>query len=160
MPDEPTYRPSGRVILLDAERRTLLVRFVDPVERKEYWATIGGVLEPGESFAEAARREMIEETGLEAFVFGPCIWICRQRFRMLGSEVEAEEHFFVVTTETTAVAPSALSPIELESMVEFRWWSLRALEESPEVFYPEGLVTLLTPIVRGDVPAEPIQIGD
>ena len=136
------------------------MRFVDPVERREYWATIGGALEPGESFAEAARRELVEETGLEAFEFGPCIWINRQRFRMLGSEVDAEEHFFLVTTETTTVAPSALSPNELETMVEFRWWSLRAIEESPEVFYPEGLVTLLTPIVRGDAPAAPIQIGD
>lgn len=32
---------------------------------KNYWATPGGGLEPGESLYEGLRREMIEETGVE-----------------------------------------------------------------------------------------------
>ncbi len=32
-----------------------------------YWHTIAGGVEPGETAVEAARRELREETGLEAF---------------------------------------------------------------------------------------------
>jgi ADP-ribose pyrophosphatase YjhB (NUDIX family) len=55
----------GAVVLVPAERswRVLLVRRARP-PREGAWTIPGGHVEPGESFADATRREALEETGL------------------------------------------------------------------------------------------------
>jgi 8-oxo-dGTP pyrophosphatase MutT (NUDIX family) len=53
--------PSVAVMALDGEGRLLLVRAADTGQ----WQTVGGAIDPGETPAEAARREAVEETGLE-----------------------------------------------------------------------------------------------
>ncbi len=66
----PAYdveRTSVRVVLLDDDERLLLFRTVDPTmpEIGEWWELPGGGIEPGESYAETAVREICEETGFE-----------------------------------------------------------------------------------------------
>src|SRR5580692_919160 len=56
-------RLAGRVIVLDPDDRVLLFRYDDGPPNGRHWSTPGGGLEPGESFAEGAQRELIEETG-------------------------------------------------------------------------------------------------
>lgn len=50
------------VILHDERRRVLLQRRVD----NGLWGLPGGILEPGEGILDCARRELLEETGLQA----------------------------------------------------------------------------------------------
>ena len=52
--------PSVSVILFDGRQRVLLVRHVEG----NVWTTPGGMVEPCETPADAAVREMWEETGL------------------------------------------------------------------------------------------------
>ena len=64
----PAYdveRTSVRVVLLDDDDRLLLFHTVDPTmpEIGEWWELPGGGIEPGESYAETAVREIGEETG-------------------------------------------------------------------------------------------------
>lgn len=60
-----------RVIVLDDDNRILMVRQDHP-ERK-VWMVPGGSIEEGESSAQAAVREVLEETGLEIET-GGLIW--------------------------------------------------------------------------------------
>jgi len=52
-----------RVIVLDEENRILMVKHVHP--ERTVWMVPGGGIEEGESSAQAAVREVWEETGLE-----------------------------------------------------------------------------------------------
>jgi 8-oxo-dGTP diphosphatase len=53
--------PSVAVMAFDGRGRLLLVRATDTGQ----WQTVGGAIDPGETPAEAALREAVEETGLE-----------------------------------------------------------------------------------------------
>ena len=58
--------PAAGAAVFDTGGRLLLARHVDD----GLWATVGGGIEPGERPAEAALRELVEETGLQAEILG------------------------------------------------------------------------------------------
>ena len=60
-----------RVIVLDEENRILMVKHDHP--ERTVWMVPGGGIEEGESSAQAAAREVFEETGLEVEVSG-LVW--------------------------------------------------------------------------------------
>ena len=60
-----------RVIVLDEDNRILMVKHDHP--EREVWMLPGGNIEERESSAQAAAREVLEETGLEVEVSG-LIW--------------------------------------------------------------------------------------
>ena len=62
MGTRPLLMPGSCVVVLNEQREVLLQRRSDTRD----WGTIGGALELGESFEEAAARELHEEAGLRA----------------------------------------------------------------------------------------------
>src|SRR5215218_3729787 len=81
MPEIPALygavRPTARVVLLDRNDRILLMkgRLPGGAERTGAWFTVSGGVETGETFLEAAAREIREETGIVDFQLGPVIWV-------------------------------------------------------------------------------------
>lgn len=71
-PREVVEHPGAvAVLVLDREERVLLVRQHRPAAGRALWEIPAGKLEPGEAPEAAARRELLEETGLSAKILVP-----------------------------------------------------------------------------------------
>ena len=69
MENKPAIRPTARVLLLDDQDRVLLFCGQDATNPSmRFWFPAGGGIEPGETAEEAARREVLEETGFADLV--------------------------------------------------------------------------------------------
>ncbi len=143
----PVARRAGRVLLVDAQRRLLLFRGGDPLlpEAGTWWFTPGGGLDEGESFAQAAARELREETGLvvDPVDLGEVVFERENEFRWNGVHYLQSEEYFLLRVDSHDVDESGLSPLEVAAFVEHRWWDLDALAGTVDEVYPTGLAELL-----------------
>lgn len=143
-------RVSARVVLLDHDNRVLLLRGTDPAGQApgEFWFTSGGGVEPGESLAEAAVRELGEELGLDvdpARLRGP-LWRRRSLFTFDGALLDSEEYFFTLRVDGFVPHPRALSERERRFLLEYRWCTaeqVRGLAADGAEVYPQDLAELL-----------------
>jgi 8-oxo-dGTP pyrophosphatase MutT (NUDIX family) len=143
-------RPSSRLLVLDQDNRVLLFRFVfnrGPLAGQNYWATPGGGLEAGESFADAARRELFEETGILRDAVDQEVAEREFVLQLLDGEyVMAEERFFVVRVADQSLSRDHWTPTEMEVMTDHRWWSVEELTSTGEAVFPETLVSILASV--------------
>lgn len=141
-------RPSSRLLVLNRARSLLLFRFVHEtgaLRGKDYWATPGGGLEPGETFAEAAVRELIEETGIFVAEVGAPISQREFILRLTdGEEVMADEQFFVVTVEDhQAILRDNWTDQEVEVIKDHKWWNALELKSTSDIVWPDDLPEIL-----------------
>ena len=156
-------RHAARILLIDSRDRVLLFRVPsgDPEGPDRLWITPGGGLEPGESFEQAALRELREETGLEGVALGPCLWSRPDVFYREGQRYEGIERIFLVLTPEVEITLAAFDPSEAARIYEYRWWSVEEIGGSSprDVFAPRRLGELLPQIIAGDIPSSPIDAG-
>ncbi len=159
----PRYRASGRVLLLDGRGRLLLLDTLTPEEEQaRLWVAPGGGLHPGESFEQAALRELWEETGVELRAPVSLVWTRRVVFPFGGGPIDSDERFFLarLAEPEVDVAPRALQPLERELLRGHRWWGAAELAAARgEAFAPSRLVELLPPLLAGELPQAPIDVG-
>jgi len=158
MTDLPTKRyprPAARILLLDRAGRVLLFRF-DPEGRPPFWCTPGGALDPGETYEQAARRELLEETGIDADP-GPQV---AQRvvdfITVEGYPVTADERWFLLRLdaderEAPIVDTSRHTELERRIMRSWRWFDRDALGELGELYFPEDLAALVNGAAMTDI---------
>ena len=140
-------RPSSRLLVLDALNRLLLFRFehkTGPLAGKMFWATPGGGLDPGESYEQAACRELREEVGLHITDPGPQVARREAIFQMPDGEMaHADERFFLVRAGELNLSQEGWTDLEREVMTEHRWWPQAELRSIREQVWPENIADIL-----------------
>lgn len=146
-------RNAARIVLISPAQRVLLFEARNN-QGEHFWLMPGGGLEPDETFAEAARRELWEETG-HNLEMGPCIWTRCHTYAWGGVHCTQREHFFVARS-----GDETINGANADSYVlSHRWWSMEEITRSTALFAPRRLSTLLPPILAGDYPAVVIDAG-
>lgn len=151
--DGVPFRRGARVIVLDEHDRLLMVKGhdLDQPERG-WWFTVGGGIDPGETAAQAASRELREETGLVVpadELVGP---VLRRTavFDFFARTVRQDEEFFLARVEAPGETTTAgWTAIERQFMDDVRWWELDALERVEEEVFPGEIVDVVRGLLGG-----------
>lgn len=135
-------RRAARIIVLDRQDRALMFRF-NVAGRPPFWVTAGGECEPGEDFDNAARRELFEETGIEADP-GPQIARTTPEFITVeGEPVQADERYYLVRVAKTLIDTANHTELERSVMTQHRWFTLGELRDWPEAVYPATIADMI-----------------
>lgn len=136
-------RRAARILLIDEHERLLLIRFAPP-DRRAFWCGVGGECDPGEDFADAAVRELFEETGLKVASCGPEVARRAEDFVTLeGEPVTSDERFFRVQAQCFTPDTSGHTAIERALIQEFRWFTREELAQWHEPVFPQNIIELL-----------------
>ena len=147
-------RPAARVLVISDAQSVLLLHAQDS-QGHRWWLAPGGGLDAGESFEDAARRELREETGRDLLV-GPLIWTRRHVYNWAGTPQDQYERFFVARCgEEFPVTPSVPDTY----IIGHRWWHLREIQDSSDDFTPRRLADYLPKIFSGEYPDPPFDCG-
>jgi 8-oxo-dGTP pyrophosphatase MutT (NUDIX family) len=107
-------------LLLDPLNRVLLIHARDPKDPGHHWWELpGGGLDDGEDLADAARRELAEESGILLRELGRKLWVRESRFRYRGRAHHRIEHVFLART------PSTLAQVPPQAHREREGWADR-----------------------------------
>jgi ADP-ribose pyrophosphatase YjhB (NUDIX family) len=151
------------VLLLDPDDRVLLLGYDDG--RGRYWALPGGGLEPGETHAQAAVREVAEEVGM-VIELGPELWTAERAIVHSVGAVVQHERVWLARVGAAQLAAAARADLAVSHAADdirgHRWFDARTLADCRERFTPPQLPALAAAVLRagGARPAGwPVALG-
>jgi len=158
---QPRDRLTARVLLLDPEGRILLMkgRLPSNPDGPGAWFTVGGGYEPGETLAQAALREIREETGIVEALLGPVIGVREGVMRLAhGEAVLMKESYLVARCAACEPVRDGWDAVERDLIDDMRWWTHAELAATKEWVFPAGLPDLLADVLAGWTPESPLAL--
>lgn len=139
---EPTRRTVARVLPVSSEGRVLLLLGCDPaLPEVRYWFTVGGAADAGESLAEAATRELREETGVVVSpdALGEPYGTFEVEFSWDGRDYVNDSTLFAVALDESqagAISFEGLDLLESQSIFDAAWWTPEELDRDGRAVDP------------------------
>lgn len=147
----PVNRLTSRVLLFDRDNHVLLFLTKAPdTSGIARWLTPSGGVDPGESHAEAAIRELFEETGLEGIDLGTSVWA--HDFVVEWDDADHDTghaEFYTAVVDRFEPSNAHWTEDEKIDVLEHKWWSLAELIATDDPYEPAELVNL----VRSQLPS-------
>jgi len=140
-------RQSSRLLVLNENHQILLFQFThtnDALAGQSYWATVGGGLEEGETFEQAACRELYEELGVVRQNVGT--HVATRNFEMMLPSAEvviSEERLFIAFIKNEEVNTANWSEHEKLVISKSHWWTFDELSQTNETVYPNNIPEIL-----------------
>jgi 8-oxo-dGTP pyrophosphatase MutT (NUDIX family) len=140
------HRLTSRILLFD-ERGSILLFLTTAPDTSGFarWVTPGGGVDPGETHADAAIRELFEETGLRITDPGAPVW--NYDFVVEWDDADHDTghaEYYVVRTPRFSPSSAGWTDDEKVDTLDSRWWSLDELQSTTEPFEPGQLVGLVS----------------
>ena len=135
-------RPAVAIVLLRDDGRMLMIRRAEGIPKAGLWSPPTGRVEPGESAAEAARREAREELGL-------AVTPLRQVWTSLTDDARYRLDWWWVRAESAPLRPDRREVAELRWVSSEEFPALQPRFVQHQAFF-DGVLPMLRSEPSGD----------
>ena len=159
-------RTAVRVVLVDSSGSVLLLSTRDASNPAfgVSWELPGGGIAPKEGVAEAAVREVREETGVRILLsdVGEPLWHREVFYTYRGEKRLQRESVCVARIAGTAPAidVTGRETVEMEDHLLHRWWRVDEMITSKDRFYPRRLPHYIDALLAGHKIVDPLESWD